>query len=447
MIDDLIKGADVSSLLEVEENGGRFFDEACRDGSQPSASFRSEQATGNRQQATGLRQTSPACRGGGPASRPVEGCCRRQSHPDDPTKATGADEAVSQPVGADAHIGPAEDLFAILRRRGVNLIRLRLWNHPYSEDGKPYGAGTNDLDRTMVLARRCKALGLPWLLDFHYSDFWADPGKQYPPKAWEGLDADRLEQAVYDFTRQSLETLREAELLPAMIAPGNELSNGLLWPLGKTPNWENVARFVSAGIRAARAVAPELPIMLHLDNGGNNALYREWFDRWFANGGADFDCIGLSYYPFWHGALEALRANMTDLASRYGKPMIVTETSMSFTLEECNVYEGISREEKRGLAANERTAACVPYPCTPEGQSAFLRDLWGVIRSVPGDLGRGFVWWEPAWLPVKDSGWTTPEGLAYVREKGPGGNEWANQAMFDYEGRALPILETLEALH
>ena len=437
MIDDLIKGADVSSLLEVEAAGGRFFDWAA----------------GNRQQATeqneatGFRQTSSACRGGGPASRPVEGCCRQQSPSDNPDKATGADEVAPQSPRADAHIGPAEDLFAILRRRGVNLIRLRLWNDPYDETGRPYGAGTNDLDRTMILARRCKALGLPWLLDFHYSDFWADPGKQYPPKAWEGLDADRLEQAVYDFTYRTLCTLKAAGLLPAMIAPGNELSNGLLWPLGKTPNWENVARFVSAGIRAARAVAPELPIMLHLDNGGNNALYREWFDRWFANGGADFDCIGLSYYPFWHGGLEALRANMTDLAARYGKPMIVTETSMAFTLEECNVYEGISREEKRGLAANERTAACVPYPCTPEGQSAFLRDLWGVIRSVPGDLGRGFVWWEPAWLPVKGSGWTTPEGLAYVREEGPGGNEWANQAMFDYEGRALPILDTLEALH
>lgn len=391
MIDALIKGADVSSLLEVEEHGGRFFDESCRGGHWP----------------------------------PANG---------------------AMPAGADEVAPQASDLFDILRRHGVNLIRLRLWNHPYDEDGKPYGAGTNDLPRTMALARRAKAAGLPWLLDFHYSDFWADPGKQYPPKAWANLDAAGLEQAVYAFTYETLRSLQEADLLPAMIAPGNELSNGLLWPLGKTPDFDNITRFVSAGVRAIRAVDPSIPVMLHLDNGGNNALYRHWFDRYRARGGADFDCIGLSYYPFWHGSLEDLRTNLHDLAARYGKPMIVAETSMAFTLEECNAWEGLAREEKRGLAANEKTASGVPYPMTPRGQCDFLRDLWETIRSVPGDLGRGFIWWEPAWLPVKGSGWTTPQGLAYVKEKGPGGNEWANQAMFDYEGKALPILNTVEEL-
>ena len=404
---ELIKGADVSSLLEVEAAGGRFFDEA-------------------------------------PGNAPVGAVIGR------PPAASASDKAFPLrgrwPAGPDEVAPQDSDLLEILKRRGVNLIRLRLWNDPYDSDGNPYGAGTNDLSRTMELARRCKAVGLPWLLDFHYSDFWADPGKQYPPKAWENLDAAGLTQSVYDFTRSVMTTLKNADLLPALVAPGNELSNGLLWPLGKTPNWENIARFVSAGIRAVRDVDPDLPVMLHLDNGGNNALYRDWFDRWFANGGADFDCIGLSYYPFWHGSLEDLRRNLHDLAARYGKPMLVTETSMAFTLEECNVQEGLQRDQKRGLAANEKTAAAVSYPCTPQGQAAFLRDLWDVIRSVPDDLGRGFVWWEPAWLPVKGSGWTAPAGLAYVREKGPGGNEWANQAMFDYDGRALPILETLERL-
>ena len=411
---ELIKGADVSSLLEVEAAGGRFFDAAVG--------------------------TSIAC----PPSSAAEGQAK-----------TGDADCHGQcahwprndtPAGAVAHVGPPEDLFEILRRCGGNLIRLRLWNDPYDEQGRPYGAGTNDLTRTMELARRVKAAGLPWLLDFHYSDFWADPGKQYPPKAWEKLDADGLTQAVYDFTLQTLKTLREADLLPAMVAPGNELSNGLLWPLGRTPNWENITRFVSAGVRAVRDAAPELKIMLHLDNGGNNALYRFWFDSYLAHGGADFDCIGLSYYPFWHGSMDALRANLHDLAARYGKPMIVTECSTAFTLEECCAWEGIPRAEKRGLAANEKTAAAVPYPMTPEGQCAFLRDLWAVIRSVPNGLGRGFVWWEPAWLPVKGSGWTTQAGLAYVREAGPGGNEWANQGMFDYDGNALPVLSALEAL-
>ena len=349
------------------------------------------------------------------------------------------------PAGADA-LPRAESALAILKRHGLNLVRLRLWNNPYSQLGEPYGAGTNDLARTVELARRCKALELPWLLDFHYSDFWADPGKQYPPKAWADLDPAQMEQAVYDFTLQTLQRLKALELLPAAVAVGNEISNGLLWPLGKTPAWDNIARFVSAGLRAVRQSAPGLQTMLHLDNGGNNALYRHWFDSYFAHGGEDFDLLGLSYYPFWHGSLQDLQHNMEDLALRLGKPMLVVETSTAFTLEECFAREGISRAEKRGLAANEKTAAAVPYAMSPAGQCAFLRDLWAVICSVPKELGRGFVWWEPAWLPVKGSGWSNPCALDYIREQGPGGNEWANQAMFDYDGNALPIVKLLEEL-
>ena len=334
----------------------------------------------------------------------------------------------------------------ILQRQGCNLIRLRLWNDPYSKEGNPYGAGTNDLARTMELARRCKALDLPWLLDLHYSDFWADPGKQYPPKAWADLDADGLTQAVYYYTRDTLETLKAEGLLPAMVAVGNEISNGLLWPLGRVPNWVNIARFVSAGIRAVKAVDPAIQTMIHLDNGGWYGMYRSWFDSYRINGGAAFDCVGLSYYPFWHGSLEDLRDNLHKLARRLRKPMLVTETSMAFTLEECCEREGLTREEKRGLAANERTAAKVPYPATPAGQCAFLRDVWEIIRSTPNDLGRGFIWWEPAWLPVPGAEWTKPEGLAYVHEPGPGGNEWANQGLFDYDGKALPALKILENL-
>ena len=384
LLRERIKGADVSSLLEVEENGGRFFD----------------RTTGSGQQA-GEASVSPAAE---------------------------------------------EDALVILKRHGVNLIRLRLWNDPYDENGRPYGAGTNDLPRTMELARRCRELGLPWMLDFHYSDFWADPGKQYPPKAWAGLDANGLTQAIFSYTRGTLRILKEAGLLPSVVAVGNEISNGLLWPLGEVPTWMNVARFVSAGLRAVKAVDPSIQTMIHLDNGGWYGLYRSWFDSYRINGGADFDLIGLSWYPFWHGSLTSLRFNMEKLAATIGKPMLVTETSMAFTLRECCDYEGLTMAEKRGLAANERTAAEVPWPITPEGQCAFLRELWDAICSVPKKLCRGFVWWEPAWLPVRGSGWTTEAGLRYVREKGPGGNEWANQGTFDYDGRALPVLDTLEAL-
>ena len=394
---EFLKGADLSSLLEVEECGGRFYDEACRG-----------------------EHCSPAGRF---VNRPYG-------------EELGCGRAMLAPT--------AEDALTILKRHGVNLVRLRLWNDPYDEDGHPYGAGTNDLARTMKMAARCKALGLPWLLDFHYSDFWADPGKQIVPKAWRGLNEDGLVRAVYEFTFQTLQTLKDADLLPAMIAPGNELSNGLLWPIGKTPSYTAIARLISSAIRAIRAADPTIPVMLHLDNGGWNGLYRTWFDQYLQNVGADFDCIGLSYYPFWHGTLDGLRANMNDVALRYGKPLIVAETSMGFTLEECNEREGLRRDEKRGLAANAKTAAAVPYPMTKEGQCDFLRDLAAVIRQVPNDLGRGFIWWEPAWLPVSGSHWATPEALAYIGEQGPGGNEWANQALFDYDGCALPALHLLK---
>ncbi len=342
--------------------------------------------------------------------------------------------------------GVPGDAMEILRRYGMNLVRLRLWNDPYDSCGAPYGAGTNDLARTMKLARRAKALGADWMLDFHYSDFWADPGKQNPPKAWRGMDEAGLEAAVYDYTLSVMEALRAAELLPAMTAVGNELTNGLLWPVGKRPNFDNIVRFVDAAIRAVRAAAPGVEIVIHLDDGGNNALYREWFDNYFARGGADFEYIGLSYYPFWHGNLDGLRRNMRDIASRYGKDLIVVETSTGFTMEDYARYEALSPAQRKGMATKPELAARIDYPMTPDGQRAFLRDLAEVIRSVPGGRGRGFIYWEAAWIPVPGSGWATDAALAYTGEKGPGGNEWANQALFDYEGRALPALETIREM-
>lgn len=334
----------------------------------------------------------------------------------------------------------------ILKDYGMNLVRLRLWNDPRSPEGESYGAGENDLPHTITLARRARAMGLDWMLDFHYSDFWADPGKQYPPKAWQGLDAAGLEGAVYDFTRATLERLKEEDLLPAIVAVGNELSNGLLWPLGRTPNYDNIARFVNAGIRAVRETAPGAAVMIHLDNGGNNQLYRTWFDSYFAAGGADFEYIGLSYYPFWHGTMEDLRRNMDDIALRYHKDLIVAEVSTGFTLEDYQAWEKLPDGERKGMAANARLAAGVEYPMTPQGQCDFFRDLGAVIRQVPEERGKGFVCWEPAWLPVPGSQWATPPALSYIREQGPGGNEWANQALFDYDGRALPALETIREL-
>lgn len=221
---------------------------------------------------------------------------------------------------------------------------------------------------------------------------------------------------------------------------GNELTNGTLWPLGKKPNYDNLARFISAGIRGVKAVDAQMPIMLHLDNGGNNEMYRDWFDHYMERG-EDFDIIGLSYYPFWHGSLEELKNNMNDLAVRYGKELVIAEVSMGFTMEDYAEYEKLGPDERKGYATKPELAAKVPFPMTKEGQKDFLHALFDVIKQVPDGKGKGYFYWEAAWIPVPGSGWATEGALEYIEEKGPCGNEWANQALFDYEGNALPALE------
>ncbi len=342
--------------------------------------------------------------------------------------------------------GAPGDALKILRDNGVNLVRLRLWNDPYDPDGTPYGAGTNDLTHTVILARRAVELGFDWLLAFHYSDFWADPGKQITPKAWQGLSGPALAWAIYDYTLATLKFLKAENLLPRYVAVGNELSNGLLWPEGRYPNFPAIAHYVSAGIRAVRDVDPDIRVMVHLDNGGKNSLYREWFDNYFACGGLDFDIIGMSYYPFWHGPMENLRTNMVDVAERYGRDIVVAETSMGFTLEDYARLEGLPEGRRKGMAATARLAERIEYPMTPEGQSDFMKDLHAAIQSVPGGHGGGFIYWEPAWIPVPGVEWANEAALRYTGEHGPGGNEWANQALFDYRGWALPALGTIRWL-
>ena len=323
------------------------------------------------------------------------------------------------------------------------MVRIRLWNDPYDESGNSYGGGTNDLDKVMSLARRVVDAGMEWMLCLHYSDFWTDPGKQITPKAWQGLDVEGLALAVYDFTRGTLEKLKVEGVAPAMVAVGNEITAGLLWPLGKAPQFDNIARFINVGIQAVKETLPDAEIMLHLDCGGNNDACRQWFDRYLAAGGRDFDVIGLSYYPTWHGPLSGLQANLNDLAQRYQKDVMVVELGMPFSFADYYSYEGLTQEESRGMAAKASMRDRLEYPATPEGQAAFLREVLSFTRQIPAGRGRGVVWWEPAWLPVPGCGWAEQPGWEYVKEKGPGGNEWANQALFDYEGNVLPALQVI----
>lgn len=338
--------------------------------------------------------------------------------------------------------GKEESPLSILKKYGADSLRIRLWNNPYSEDGKPYGAGTNDFDRLVWLAQEGKKLGYTYLLDYHYSDFWTDPGKQILPKAWQGMSVEAVENAVYFYTKDTLRRLCEKDLLPHMVQVGNEVTNGLLWPYGQGENYDNIARFISAGIKAVRETAPEIPIMLHLDCGGNNEKCRQWFDE-YTRRGEDFDIIGLSYYPFWHGTVEDLTNNMNDLAARYGKEIIVAEISMGHTMEDYKEYEKLTDGERKGMATKPHLAEAVAYPMTPQGQADFMADVMKKIAAIPEGRGRGFYYWEPCWIPVPGCGWANKESLAYINDPGPGGNEWANQALFDYDGNALPALSVI----
>lgn len=335
--------------------------------------------------------------------------------------------------------GEERDLLAIMKSYDVDTIRIRLWNDPWSETGESYGAGENDLKTSLEIAKRVTAAGFGVLLNFHYSDFWADPGKQIKPKAWADYGVKELEQAVYDYTLESMQTFLDAGVNITMVQVGNELSNGLLWPEGKVPNYDNIATFVNAGIHAVRKADATIPVMIHLDNGGNNALYREWFDN-FTKRGEDFEIIGLSYYPFWHGSLQMLNDNMNDIAERYGKDLVIAEVSMGYTMEDYKNYEKLSDEERKGYATRPALVEKIEYPMTKQGQYDFMEDFLNRISHIKGGKGKGFFYWEPAWIPVPGSGWATPASLKYMNDPGPCGNEWANQALFDYDGNALPTL-------
>jgi len=316
--------------------------------------------------------------------------------------------------------GDASDCLDILKANGVNSIRLRIWNEP--------PRAFCNLEHTIGVAKRIKEKGFHFLLDFHYSDLWADPGKQFKPKAWETLDLGSLRRAVYDYTEQVLTVLKEAGAAPDMVQIGNEITPGMLWPTGKVDGefdtdaqWEAFASLVKAGIDAAKAVDPNVDIMIHIDRGGDNASSVKFYDR-FAALGVDFDTIGLSFYPWWHGTLDDLAANMNDLALRYGKPIVVVETAYPWTTEAVDGLEFIVTAD---------TPLQTPHPATADGQAAYLREFVQAIRSVPNGLGAGFHWWEPCWIPAKDD-WSVGHA-----------NNWSNLTLFDFQGNKLKSIEVL----
>ncbi len=218
-----------------------------------------------------------------------------------------------------------KDAIEILKDRGLNYVRLRIFNNPEAKGG--YSAkGYCGLEQTKAMAVRIKKAGMKFLLDFHYSDTWADPGKQFKPSAWADYNFVQLTGAIHDFTKNVLEQLKAQGTLPDMVQVGNEINHGMIWPDGNIKNLDTLAAFIKAGISAVKETDAGIPIMLHIACGGQNAESRYFLDNMLARN-VEFDVIGESYYPRWHGTLDSLKNNLTDLAGRYKQDIIVVEYS------------------------------------------------------------------------------------------------------------------------
>ncbi len=332
-----------------------------------------------------------------------------------------------------------------LYENGITSVRLRLWNDPYTADGTEYGGGTCDIEKTIRTAKRIKALGMSFMLDFHYSDFWCDPARQGIPKAWKGKSLSEMCEAIYSFTKETVTRFINEGAAPEYIQVGNEITNGMLWDMGKldrsTPealaeSFDRLYDLVSAGTRAVRECS-DGKIIIHLEQSGKNDLWREWFDN-MTGRGLDFDIIGASYYPLWHGSPENMKANFDDMISRYDKDIMIVETAYPFTTAHHNPEcKKLMIDEDFTLEDGSKPL----WPFTKEGQAQFIRELIKTAAEVKNGRCRGIYWWEPGWLPLKTSTWATYSALEDIGEEDKGiGNEWANQCLFDYGGNANPAI-------
>ncbi|HHK9551173.1 arabinogalactan endo-beta-1,4-galactanase [Enterobacter sichuanensis] len=334
--------------------------------------------------------------------------------------------------------GQQQDAIAILKANGVNTVRLRLWVDPQDADGNTYGGGSNNLENTIALAKRVKAQGLKLLLDFHYSDFWTDPGKQFKPKAWEKMDYPQLKTAIHDYTRDTIARFKKEGVLPDMVQIGNEINGGMLWPEGKSwgqggGEFDRLAGLLTAaigGLKENLTDGEQVKVMLHLAEGTKNDTFRWWFDE-ITRRNVPFDIIGLSMYTYWNGPISALKANMDDISKRYNKDVIVVEAAYGYTLDNCDNAENSfqAKEEKDG-----------GYPGTVQGQYDYIHDLMQAVIDVPDQRGKGIFYWEPTWIAVPGTTWATKAGMKYIHDEWKEGNARENQALFDCKGKVLPSI-------
>lgn len=333
---------------------------------------------------------------------------RRMIQGDDLSFAT--QESAAGAVYTDrGRVAPPE---RILAAHGGDWVRLRIWVNP--------PAGYSDLPSVLAMARRAKAAGMKLLLDPHYSDFWADPQHQDTPAAWAGQDLPTLARTVRTYTRTVLDALADQGTPVDMMQLGNEIRNGLLWPTGYLDwsagtGWDNLGALLRAAAQGAADARGRTPrLLVHFDQGGDNGWSRSFFDHIVAEH-VPFDVIGLSYYPFWHGSLSQLRANVDDLATRYGKDVAIAETQYGWTLDNGDSLGDFLWQSSQLLPG---------YPASPNGQLTFLSDLASIMNAVPGGHGVGIFYWSPEWIP--GVGWEPGAGTP---------ND--NLTLFDFTGHAL----------
>ncbi len=318
--------------------------------------------------------------------------------------------------------GIQNDALQIFKNHNVNYIRLKIWHSPIN--------GYNGLPKILQMARRIKNLGLKFLLDFHYADTWADPGNQVKPASWENLSFQFLNDSVYQYTKSVITLLKNQNTLPDLVQIGNEISCGLLWNEGRVcdqynsaQQWNQFAFLIKEGIRGVNEsldIGDSVKIVIHIDRGGDNTGSRWFYDKLISEG-VNFDIIGLSYYPWWHGTLNDLEFNTNDLAERYNKNIIVAETAYPWTLNWNDNTNNIVGDPNQLLPG---------YQATVEGQTKFLRDIINLIKNIPNSRGLGFFYWEPEWISTAQLG-----------------SPWENLALFDFSGEVLNSITVFDSIY
>ncbi|MBQ6075558.1 MAG: glycosyl hydrolase 53 family protein [Lachnospiraceae bacterium] len=345
--------------------------------------------------------------------------------------------------------GEEQDVFQTLAECGVSMIRVRVWNDPFDAEGHGFGGGNCTADTAAEIGKRAAQYGLSLLVDFHYSDFWADPGKQMEPRAWKGLKFPEKIDALYRFTKESLEKLNAAGVKVGMVQIGNE-TNGAM---AGAHAWEDICEYMKAGSRAVREVCPEALVAVHFANPEKADSYRGYAD-YLKFYGVDYDVFGSSYYPYWHGTLENLASVLNGITAAYGKKVAVLETSYAYTPDDTDFSGNTIGEGTSGITKN--------YPFTQQGQVNSLTDVVDTAVNKMTDC-IGVFYWEGTWISVGTdsweanhtlwekygSGWASSYAAVYDPDdagKYYGGCAVDNQAFFDASGRPLESLQVFNLM-